>query len=179
MYDYQLVQLFIPIIQNGLIAAGFGTIPVIQAPQPTLEGVSTEPTVYYNKVGDHQYGFLSVKDGTPVVDDEVEESLFQNMETTFQISVLSIQNPDTPTQFTASDIANRVALIMKSPATIKTLIANGVGIYRIQDVRNPYFSDDRDQSEASPNFDFTLTHKLGSVSNIPTAQSVQPGIFGV
>jgi hypothetical protein len=83
----------------------------------------------------------------------------QQYESAFQISGLSTQNPADPNQLTASDIVNLAASIMQSRTTVATLEAQGVGVLKITEVRNPYFSDDRQRYEASPSFDFSLTHK--------------------
>jgi hypothetical protein len=91
----------------------------------------------------------------------------QQYETTFQLSALATQNPATPTQYTASDICNLCAAILQSSVAIQTFEANGVGIERVTDVRNPYFDDDRQQNSASPSFDYCLTHKQTIKSTTP------------
>lgn len=80
-------------------------------------------------------------------------------ETTFQISCLVTQNPATPMQYTASDILNLIAYILQSTSTIAAFNAQGIGILRVMDVRNPYFRDDRGQFDASPSLDFVITHQ--------------------
>lgn len=88
---------------------------------------------------------------------------------TFQMSGLATQDPSNTASLTASDIINYGAYVMQTMATIQGLEAQGVGILRISEVRNPYFSDDRQRYEASPNFDFTLTHKQTIIGVIPFA----------
>lgn len=179
MLDNQIIQLFLPIIRNGLIAAGYLGVAIKQMNQPTQQGVNTQPTVYYYKISDHRYGFRKSED---VWDDNIEKMVhteIQDYETTFQINALVIQNPTTPNQYTASDLVNIVAQIMQSANTINTLTRNNVGIYKITDIRNPYFLDDRDRFEASPSFDFTLTHKQVSTSTNPVIQSFIPGIYPI
>ncbi len=95
----------------------------------------------------------------------------EQYETTFQISALATQDPSNINSLTASDILNYIAGILQSRATIATFEAQGVGILNVQDVRNPYFKDDRDLNEASPNFDFTLTHKNAIVTTMPIISS--------
>lgn len=91
----------------------------------------------------------------------------QNYETTFQLSALATQNPATPSQYTASDLVNLCAYILQSNTAIATFEAQNVGILRVTEVRNPYFMDDRDQWEASPSFDFTLTHQQAITTSTP------------
>lgn len=50
MLDNQLLQLVIPLIQNGMTALGY-TVPVLQSFQPTQQGVNTNPAFYIQKIG--------------------------------------------------------------------------------------------------------------------------------
>lgn len=98
---------------------------------------------------------------------------------TFQMSGLSPQDPANPNQRTASDLLNYAAYAMQSSAMIQALEAQGVGILNVPEVRNPYFMDDRDRFEASPSFDFVLTHKQIIVSQTPVVQSIEVQILEV
>lgn len=103
----------------------------------------------------------------------------QQYETTFQMMTLATQNPSTPNQQTASDILNAIAYILQSDSTVQTLEAQGIGILRVTDIRNPPFVDDRDRFEFGPSFDFTLTHKQVISSTVPILQSEEVDIYSV
>lgn len=90
--------------------------------------------------------------------------------TRFQLSALSTQDPANATQLTASDILNYAAYAMQSETTVASLESVGVGIMRIEDIQNPYFSDDRQRYEASPSLDFTLSYKQQIISYVPIVQ---------
>jgi hypothetical protein len=167
MTDNQLIQLFLPIIQAGLIADGFPNVVTKQANQPTQQGINSSPTVYFYKVASKRYGFLGRSDVWDSNTNEMIHTESQYYETTFQISALVRQFPITPNQYTASDLVNEVASIMQSDKTRDILNNSGVGILRITDISNPYFVDDRDQFEASPSFDFILTSQASRVSVNP------------
>lgn len=94
-------------------------------------------------------------------------------ETTFQISGLAIQDPADVDSLTASDIVNIGISVMQSDATRAALRAKNIGILRVEDVRNPYFVDDKGRFEASPSFDFTLTHEQVIISESPIVQSFE------
>lgn len=158
MRDNDLARLFIPLINTGLTAVGFAGVSVVQSNQPTQQGTRTAPTVYYFKIGDYRYGFLKREDVWDADLDQMVHSEIQQYETTFQISGLVIQKPTNAYSYTASDLVNEVAAIMQSDLTRNTLMESNVGILRVGDVRNPYFADDKDRFEASPSFDFVLTH---------------------
>jgi hypothetical protein len=179
MTDNELIRLFLPIINAGLVADGFTGVTVKQSNQPTLQGANTNPTVYFYKLFDKRYGFLR-RDSTWNEDAEIMTHTEDQMyETSFQISAMVMQNPNTPYQYTASDLVNEVAAIMQSDSTRETLAASSVGILRVMEVRNPYFKDDYDKFEAFPSFDFTLTHRQTRVSTDPVIESVEFDIYRV
>lgn len=86
---------------------------------------------------------------------------------TFQCSALATQDPSNLESLTASDIVNYAAYVLQNQGVIAAFEAEGVGILRISTARNPYFSDDRQRYEASPSFDFTLTHKQTIITTVP------------
>lgn len=167
MLDNELIALIISTIIAGEANAGIPNTPIKQAFQPTNQGVNTGPTAYMFKVGDRRIGFPYRADVYDSMAGAMTHTELQQYETTFQISCLSTQNPANTTQYTASDIINLVAHILQSDTTISTLITEGIGILRIQSVRNPYFTDDRNRNESSANLDFTLTHKQIIFSSTP------------
>lgn len=163
MLDNQLIQVFYPIITVGLTNAGYSGVTLKQANQPTQQGINlTSPAVYFYKIGDRRYGHVYRNDKWDPVSSTMIHTETQQYETTFQISSLVLQDPTNTSAYTASDLVNSVAQIMQSSNTIQTLWDNNIGILRITDIRNPYFVDDRDQFEASPSFDFVLTHEQTS-----------------
>lgn len=180
MTDNQLIQLFLPIINAGLLAnETYAGVAVKQSYQPTQQGPNTIPTVYFFKINSRRYGFLGRRDKWDSINNKMVHTEAQYMETTFQISTLVRQSPHTPNEYTASDLANEVASIMQSDSTRDILNSSGVGILRVTDIRNPYFVDDKDQFEASPSFDFTLTFEDFRVSTSPIISKYDYAINGV
>lgn len=167
MTDNQLIQLFLPIIQAGLVTDGFMDVIVKAANQPTQQGINKGPTVYFYKISTKRYGFLGRQDVWDATHSVMTHTESQYYETTFQVSALVLQSPLTPNQYTAGDLVNEVASIMQSDNTRAILNASGVGILRIQDIPNPFFVDDRDMFEASPSIEFVLTSQAFRVNNDP------------
>lgn len=163
MTDNELIQLFLPIINAGLIADNYTDVAVKQNYQPTQQGANSQATVYFFKVNNRRYGFLGRRDVWDSINNKMVHTEAQYMECTFQVSALVRQSPCN-ISYTASDLVNEVASIMQSDNTRAILNSSGVGILRVTDVRNPYFVDDKDQFEASPSFDFTLTFEDFRVS---------------
>lgn len=177
MFDNQLIALLISTITAQEMAAGIAGTPIAQAFQSTQEGVSTATTAYIYKVMDHRYGYPQKSDVW--MTDKIVHTESQIYETTFQISVLAPQNPASSSELTPSDILNQIAYILQSDSTIAALQAQGVGIERVMDIRNPFFVDDRDRHEASPSFDFVVTHKQIVVTQTPVLQSIEFTILQV
>jgi len=176
--DNMLIQLFLPIIQAGLIADGFNNVVTQQANQPTQQGIPTDPTVYFYKVSNKRYGFLGRFDQWDSNTSTMIHNERQYYETTFRIQALVLQSAKSPT-YTASDLANEVACIMQSDSTLKILNAAGVGILRVTDISNPYFTDDKDNFEALPSFEFTSLYLNDRVTTSPIFDDFQYGIFPV
>lgn len=177
MLDNDLIRLFRKSIVEGLALNGW-TYPVIQRSQPTQQGIPTETTVFFQKLYDYRYG-------SPCLTSKIDltnlaqniETTTQNMETTFQVSVLSILTPamDTTTnpQPTASDISNYVANILQRRDTVRKLLAaNNVNVLRIQKVDNTYFEDDRHRNEAWPTFEVVLTHQTVTTNIVNNTDQV-------
>lgn len=173
--DNQIIQLFLPIINSGLISFGYNNVAVVQANQPTIEGINTTPTVYFYKVG-------NTLDGNPGWLDEwnglsMDHSETQYYSIRFKVFAMVLQYPVTPNQYTASDLVNAVASIMQSQNTVFSLTAAGVNVFKISEIDNPYFIDDKDIYEATPSFDFILSYKNVRIFNQPVVE--QPIGFNI
>lgn len=170
-------------LDAGFTAQGLPVI-VKQAWQPTQQGTPTAPTVFMTLVSHRRYGSTRFSDEyippvPPATEGIMRHSEEQMYETMFQLNGLSIQDPTNANQLTAGDLINIAAFIMQSEVTRASLRAQGIGIERITDVRNPKFSDDRDRFEASPSLDFVLVHKWIVTSEVPVLQSTELQIFEI
>ena len=176
MLDNDLIRLFLPIISNGLAAYGYEGVVTKQSNQPTQQGVNVGPTVYFYKVGDHRYGWLRRASQWDPIAGTMTHTEMQMYETKFSLSALVTANPKITNTFTASDLVNSCAAILQSDMTLEIFAAANVGILRIEEISNPYFTDDRDQFEAAPAFDFTLTHRQTRVTVDPVISSFTTNI---
>lgn len=178
MTDNELIALLIGILRDAFTAQSLD-VKVRQANQPRQQGTPTQRTVLLNKIHNKRFGYLSRNDEYIEIDQVMRHTEKQWFETTFQITTLAIQNPTTIDEPTASDLANNVAQILQTDKTLAILRAANVGIYRIMDVRNPYFLDDKERFEASPSFDFITTHEQIYISETPVLQSTEFQIIEV
>lgn len=170
MTDNSLIALFGNALLSGFTDIGI-SVNLVQAYEPTNQGANSAATVYFQKLLNKRYGFTGRNSRWDTLTNTMIYDETQVIETTFQINALVRQNPSS-LSYTASDIVNFAAAIMSSSKMIRTLQAAGVGIYRITEIRNPYFVDDRGQYEASPSFDFTLSHNQDIITTAPIVQSI-------
>lgn len=177
--DNDVIQIFLPIINEGLIARGVTGITVVQSAQPTQQGIETGGAVYFQQTNKKRYGFPQVESSW----DEIEQSeiltTIQQLEVTYQARALVIQNPANLTSLTASDVLNYVADILQSESTIVTLNDSEIGILRIMDLSNLYFVDDKGRYEAAPVLTFILTYSQSRIENIDSTRIIQPGFYRV
>lgn len=163
----------------GFARLGISGLQVKQAWQPTQQGTPTDPAIFLTLVSHNRYGYPS---RTSRFDEDEQKEYFtetQVYQTMFQINALAAQNPADTQQLTAGDLVNSAAYIMQSDATLTTFRAAGFGLERVTQVRNPKFQDDRDRFEASPSFDFVMTHKQIVTTEIDVLQSTELQIFDV
>ena len=178
MYDNDLIKIFLPVIDNGLIDRGLN-ISATQSYQPLNQGIELGESVYFFKVSDNRRGTTGIYEEWNILAGEKIRTEVLEYETTFQVNAYSIQDPSNTNQLTASDIVNVVLEILQSQDTIITFRNAGVGILRISDVRNPYFNNERSDFEASANFDFTLSYKRTREKVIPIVTELETNILVV
>jgi len=180
MNDNSIIKVLRDVLLAGLAANGQASVAVQQAYQPTQQGANTDPSVYFFKVGDNRYGFVERKYSYGTLNSTLTES--QLYISTFQIEAWVRQVPTAIVDYsllTASDLVNLCARILLTQAAVDTFSANNIGLLRINDVRNPFFIDDRGQYEASPSFDVQLTYKTDMVSLVPSTTEVTAEIYEV
>lgn len=175
MTDNQLIDFVATQLEAASASAGWNYI-VLQKDQPTMEGIPTAPTIFFEKLFDHPYGWPIAKFSYIVEQNVFNENETQLYETTFQISTLAIQNPEDLTLPTASDIANYMKQYIGSRHVSSLFQAASMGILRVTDVRNPYFKDDRNQFEAHPTFDFTVLHNRQINFEVPAADRAEENL---
>lgn len=180
MLDNQLYILLIALLKDAAPGVGLpANLQVMQAYQTLQQGAATAPAIYIHKIGDKRYGYPQRKEVWNPAHGTFDHREIQQYETTFQLAALAIQDPTSVTALTAPDMLNLAAHIMQSDATIATLEAAGVGIYRVQLIPNSFFMDDRERFEAAPSLEFTVTHKQDILSQTPVVTATEVQILNV
>lgn len=170
MLDNEIFKVLVPLFPAGFTLMWAQTIEAAQSYQPQAEGVAgiALPVVTLQKIpGDKRYGFLERIDAPdPDEPGGMIHTETQIYESTFQATAIFKQTPDDVDGCTAADIANRAAQVVQSDWGRDQLRQAGIGVLRVTTIRNTWFVDGSDQHEASPSFDFTLTHKQVTVTKI-------------
>jgi hypothetical protein len=157
MRDNQIFEVLVSVINAGLTNRGYTDVVVQQAYQPTEQGVPSAPNVNIFKLDDTTYGWPSEKSETLV--GETKTNYSQYFLSRFQIGAWVQQNPSDTTLLTSSDLCRLVLLILQREATQDVFSLNNMGMLLPNDVKNPYFEDDRGQFQATPYFELTVQHK--------------------
>lgn len=180
MNDKQMAALFMAQVKPALQATpGLESVKLARSFQARQQGASTAPYVYFFKVADHRHGSPARKGVFNESTGLFTYTETQKYETTYQFSAWIPQDPKDVDALTESDTLNMVSGIMQSDEIIAAFKAQGVGIFRVTDVRNPYILDDRDQFEAVPSFDVVLTHNRTRATTLPAVVAYEAKISRV
>lgn len=169
MNDADLAKHLIAALRAGGVVT---PMRIVQNNQPGQRGRPTGPAVLFEKLMDRRYGSPRRADASdPDVPFGVVHVETQVYHSTFQVNALAepVSAAGVPPVTTASDLVNLAAAAIQSDAAIKYLLAQGVGVFRVTDVRNPAFMNDQGQFERVPSFDFVLTHDQVMISKAPAA----------
>lgn len=173
MTEKEMYILLCSVIADGLLTVyGLnGTeVDVRQGYQPKITGAPSMGAVLLTNQPSRRFGFLQRTDVWDSVNSVMVHTETQIMTTQFQAGALLPQDPaavDAETSPTAADLLGFAARILQSDAGRAALVSGGASILRVTDIQNPNFKDERDQFESSPNFLFTLCHKVVDVSTTP------------
>lgn len=184
MTESDLYTLVIMTITAGLATLNLGgAVDVRQAYQPRIEGAPEGAAILLSNVSTRRYGFVRRQDDwrDDLIPPVMRHTETQAMQVRLQCNALSPPDPppaDLPA-YTAADLVNYAAAILQGDAGRLQLQAQGVGIERITDIRQPYFKDDRDQFEASPSFDFVLDFNWSLVTDTPIVDATELRIVRV
>lgn len=179
MRDNEIIAVIRSTILTGFSDRNLFNVEVQQADQPILEGANSPPTIYLTKISGHRYGFLKRSSRWDAeLDKEIHEET-QYWEDRYQFNALVSQPAYSIIGYTASDVLNIVSDVLQSDKGRAQLWESEIGIQRITDVRNPYFKNDKDQSQASPSFDAIFSYKNTRIIDQNTVTKYQSGIHGV
>ncbi len=175
MLDYDLIDIIRPAIVDLVNTKFNQTIDFKAGFQPDKVGTNLGATAYWYSLPTKRYG-SPLRDSYWDNDNQVMRyTEKQTIETNLQINTLVKQDVNNLT-ITANDLANMVAFVMQSTDFLDILRSNNLCIYRITEVRNPYFNSDNDGYEDNPSFDVTFQHEQTITSDIPIIETFEENI---
>lgn len=126
--------------------------------QPFQNSVDEPLAVYIFKINTKRYGFQGSSNvfnsGSGLLDhDEI-----YTLEETYQISSQAVSNTNVDA-VRAIDIVESVSAYFQSVSTIQDFTDQGIGIFRITNIRQNHFVNDFNRYEPNPNFDFSITYR--------------------
>lgn len=149
-------------------------VAIIRSYQPNeIPGRPLGAYVSMHKIGDVRYGSPRRSNIWDADAGIMRTQFVQAYESTFQ---LTGDTAEATNVFTTSDMINQVASYLQTDEAIAHFRQYGVGLLRIRDVRQVFFTNDRDQQEADPSFDFTLAHERAIISAVPAVSTVELNI---
>lgn len=173
MTDNEVQKILFDVIDAGLAARAITGVIVQQSYQPTQQGANINNTVLLHPIDSQRYGSPEIK----IVGSTRTESYW--LIRTFQVDALALQDVEDTSKPTAFDLVDTVAAILQGPDVRQALIAEGIGIIRIQPLRMSYIIDDRGRNENAPSFDFTINYRQTRTSTVPTTTVINPGLYPV
>jgi hypothetical protein len=172
MTDNELMELIRLTLldQLALQGAPWDTVLVATSFQSAQEGRENGPIIYYFPLPSVRYGWQG-RDGKYDPDEgNITYTERQWMQQTFQFSALLPQQATDTTIPTPHDLVSMAAMVMNSRGFIDKLRQGGAGVQRITDVRCPFFTNDQNQFEASPSFDFTVSNLRSIIRKDPATE---------
>lgn len=153
-------------LEAWFVAVGLNPVNVARAYQPTQQGQLPGNVLYFQPFPMRRVGWPQRKDEfDPDTLEFVHEESAQ-FEQTYQFTALT--DPEQPSVQLpqAADILRAASAALQSDTGMGVLRAAGVGVLRVTELRLGYATDDRDQFEAEPSFDVTLTYRNGFTDRI-------------
>lgn len=176
MLDNELLALVTTQLQAAITMGGWDIgLTVMQKGQPTQEGIPSNPTIFFEKLFDEEIGWAQVREQLGTTAFTSTEQQF--VATHIQVSALVIQDPMDTSRPTASDVANYMRQYMSSRYFRSILKPYGANTFKINEVRNPFFEDDRHRMEAFPSFDVAITHNRAISFQVPAIYTAVPEII--
>ena len=145
-----------------------------QSFQPTSQGAEANQQLAMELIIDRKIGWPQRKEIWNDANQDFDHRELRQMESDFQMSALVLEDPQQPQLPTARDILVDVSTFLESTEFIEMLEEQDMGILRVTEIRNPKFENDQSDFQASPSFDFTLTHKHITITGTkPKADMVE------
>lgn len=168
--ESQIYKAITDTLDAGLASRGVANVAVKQWYQPRLIGAPPGMALLVSNLNGKRYGWLGRRNWWDKETQSEAHTEIQATQSFFQCTA-STKQPPSPAPllpYTGGDLAKIAATILASDAGRKQLRTAGFGIERIQEVRQPYFTDESGQFAPVASFDFTLDFNQVETTVQPT-----------
>lgn len=171
MLENEIYTALVALINAGAANLNVPAFKAKQRFQPTAQGIDSGPTAYVTVLFHTPVGSPERK-SVPVVGQPLKVALQETQlyETTAQVTGVYAQDQDGP-ELTAADIANYAQAILRSEWGMGEMLAAGMALLRVGQVRAVQFQNGSDEWETAPVFDFVFTHNQVTVSQAPAVSA--------
>lgn len=171
MNDKDLLANVIAVLQTGLTAQAV-QVAIQSAYQNETVAVPTGPCIFIYDLGDVPYGMPTQIDTWDAVNKVKSHTETQIFTTTFQISALAKQDPADDVGPTAKDYVRAARFALQNQYARQTLQALAISVLRVGEVRNTQITDDGNDYEANPSFDFKVMRTESMTVSQPSTTEV-------
>jgi len=162
-----------------LSAAGMGAVNLVNSFMPDQQGAPDYPLALFYPVTSKRYGYQKKTDTFNEDDEDFDHTESWILERTIQVSAWVKQDPADLAQMTSFDVVNAIAGFLMSEPFRLSLLASGIGIIRITDIRQTQFKDEHEQYVENPSFDFTVNYMQTLEMKVPTISDITDTIIRV
>lgn len=177
MTENETIALAAGLIDEAVAALGYSLGPTLQKIQPTQQGFE-DNCPYIQIIANTPRGWAKTKAVHDPVEREFNETEFQLVATTIQVSVMSQADPMRPEAPTALDMAEGIRMYISTRNVCWRLSEQGVNMLRIGETRRQDWVNDREQLSVDPNFDWVITHNMQVTLKTPGVYEYELQILG-
>lgn len=178
MNDSQAIAKLIAVIESGLTL--LNVTAIVQADyQVTQQGTPTASFISLHNIANRRYGHPKNKTVYNEIDNKLEQTEGVIVERTYQVSAYTLEEPDDMDTPNAYDLCATTAQILQLERTQRLLKNDGISILRIADIREGYFTDDKDRNEKNPTFDFIICYDDMVTTEADALQSIEQNVYSV
>jgi len=159
-----------------LAAIGYPhAVTVLQMQQPTQQGQPAGNLLYFQRLPERVVGSPERRDVWDALAGDFAHVQSTQFEVTYQFNAMTdpIDPTVEPPLPTPSDLLRLASFAVQSDRGLRILREAGIGVLRVEQLRNVYVLDDRDQNESEPSFDAVFTYRNEVTDRVPVVERAE------
>lgn len=175
MIDSDISVAIIDAIQSGLFELGVDAI-VQRDYQVTQQGAPSSPFIAFHSIATVRRGHPKNKSKYDAINNRIVQTEGTIIERTYQISAYAPESPEDDYEINAYDLASYAAKILQKETVLANLKQLGISVMRVGEVREAYFTNDKERNETNSNFDFVICYDDMITTTANMLRSIEPSI---